>query len=249
MSVAAKNRLIVALDVDNLKRARELVSALRDLAGTFKVGLQLFTALGPNIVREIVDGGGRVFLDLKFHDIPNTVAGAAAEATRLGVSLFNVHAAGGAEMMRRAADATAEVAIREGIPRPGVLAVTALTSTNEHVLSDTGVAGTVEDAVIRLAQLAEASTLDGVVASPREVRLIRAAVAQSNFLVVTPGVRPAGASLFDQKRVMTPGEAVQAGADYLVIGRPIIEASDPRQAAQLVIDDMESAGATDLIQK
>jgi orotidine-5'-phosphate decarboxylase len=248
MSLAAKDRLIVALDVDNLKRARELVSALRDLTGMFKVGLQLFTALGPNIVREIVEGGGRVFLDLKFHDIPNTVAGAAAEATRLGVSLFNVHAAGGAEMMRRAVDATAEVAMREGIQRPRVLAVTALTSTNEHVLSDTGVTGTVEDTVIRLARLAEASTLDGVVASPREVRLIRAAVLQSEFLVVTPGVRPAGASLFDQKRVMTPAEAVQAGADYLVIGRPIIEASDPRQAAQLVIDDMESAGAADLIQ-
>src|SRR5712664_1199260 len=159
----AKDKLIVALDVDSVQRARELISALRDDVGMFKVGSQLFTAVGPAIVCEIVNSGSRVFLDLKFHDIPNTVASAAVEAARLGVSIFNIHAAGGSEMMQRAADAVTEVSQREGLPRPKVIAVTLLTSTDASVLAAAGVTSTVDQQVRALARLAEASGLDGVV--------------------------------------------------------------------------------------
>jgi len=237
----AKDKLIVALDVDSLQRARALVEILRDVVGMFKIGSQLFTAVGPTFVREIVSSGSRVFLDLKFHDIPNTVAGAAVEATRLGVSIFNMHAVGGSEMMRMAAEAVSEVSKRESLPRPRVIAVTALTSTDARVLAATGVTSSVEEQVLLLAKLAEASNLDGVVASSMEVPLIRAAIPRRDFLVVTPGVRPSGAALADQKRVMTPGEAVRAGSDYLVIGRPIIEADDPVRAAHAVIEEIEKA--------
>lgn len=240
MTVSTKDKLIVALDVDNLQSARELVEILRDVVGMFKVGSQLFTAVGPTIVREIIDAGGRVFLDLKFHDIPNTVAGAAIEATRLGVSIFNVHAAGGSEMMRRAAQAVSEVSEREGHPRPRVIAVTELTSTDAQVLAATGVTASVEQQVLLLAVLAEASNLDGVVASSLDVPGIRAAISRKDFLIVTPGVRPSGTQRGDQKRIMTPAEAVRAGSDYLVIGRPIIEADDPVRAAQTVIEEMEA---------
>lgn len=236
-----KNKLIVALDVDNLQRARDLLEILRDVVGMFKIGSQLFTAIGPGIVREIVNSGGRVFLDLKFHDIPNTVAGAAVEATRLGVSIFNVHAAGGSEMMRRAAAAVRETSEREALLRPQVIAVTALTSSDLQVLTDTGVTTSVEQQVLLLAKLAKASNLDGVVASSREVPLIRSAIPKKDFLIVTPGVRPAGSARGDQRRVMTPAEAVRAGADYLVIGRPIIAADDPLRAAQAVIEEIENA--------
>lgn len=241
MTASNKDRLIVALDVDTMKQARELVSALRDVVGMFKIGSQLFTAAGPNIVREIIKAGGSVFLDLKFHDIPNTVAGAAVEATRLGVSIFNVHAAGGSEMMRRAAEAARETAEREGLPRPHCIAVTVLTSTEASALAATGVTATVEQQVVLLAKLAEASTLDGVVASSLEAPLIRAAILRKDFLIVTPGVRPSGAGRDDQKRVTSPAEAVRAGADYLVIGRPIIAAADPVRAAQAVIEEIEKA--------
>ena len=237
----AKDKLIVALDVDNLQRARALVELLRDVVGMFKIGSQLFTAVGPTIVREIIGAGSRVFLDLKFHDIPNTVAGAAVEATRLGVSIFNLHAVGGSEMMRRAAEAVSEVSKRESLPRPRVIAVTALTSTDARLLAATGVTSSVEEQVLLLAKLAEASNLDGVVASSMEVPIIRAAIPRRDFLVVTPGVRPSGAALEDQKRVMTPAEAVRAGSDYLVIGRPIIDADDPVQAAHAVIEEIKKA--------
>jgi len=237
----ANEKLIVALDVDSVERARELAGALHELVGMFKVGSQLFTAVGPTIVREIIRAGGRVFLDLKFHDIPNTVACAAVEATRLGVSIFNVHASGGSEMMRRTAEAVSEVSEREGLPRPRVIAVTVLTSTDARVLAAAGVPSSVNDQVRRLAQLAEASNLDGVVASSLEVPLIRAAIPRKDFLIVTPGVRPSGADLADQRRVLSPTEAVRAGADYLVIGRPIIAASDPIKAAQAVIEEIENA--------
>lgn len=241
MTVSAKDRLIVALDVDSLKRARELIAALQDIVGMFKVGSQLFTAAGPVIVREIVNAGAGVFLDLKFHDIPNTVAGAAIEAARLGVSIFNVHAAGGGEMMRRADAAVREICQRESLPRPRIIAVTALTSTDAEVLAAIGVTATVEQQVRTLAMLAHESNLDGVVASPREVQLIRAAVPSQSFLIVTPGVRPAGSDRGDQKRTMTPAEAVRGGSDYLVIGRPIIESADPALAARKVIEEIENA--------
>ncbi|MDX6271698.1 MAG: orotidine-5-phosphate decarboxylase [Acidobacteriota bacterium] len=236
------NKLIIALDVETAGEARALFSLLGAQAGMFKIGSQLFTAAGPEFVREIVAQGGRVFLDLKFHDIPNTVASACREAVRLGVSLFNVHAAGGGEMMRRAAEATAETAARENLSRPALIAVTVLTSADAGVLAETGVAGALEEQVKRLAQLAATSGLDGVVASPHEIALVRAAVGRENFLLVTPGVRPSASAHDDQKRVMTPAEAVRAGADYIVVGRAILNAPDPLRAAQEIVAEMERAG-------
>jgi orotidine-5'-phosphate decarboxylase len=238
-----KNKLIVALDVETAQKARELFQALRGIAGMFKIGSQLFTAAGPALVREIVAAGERVFLDLKFHDIPNTVAAAGVEATRLGVSIFNLHAAGGTEMMRRTTETVAECAASEGLPRPLIIAVTVLTSANESTLAEIGYDSDTAALVPRLALLAEASGLDGVVASPREVGIIRSVVKKPGFIVVTPGVRPAGSALFDQKRVTTPREAIIAGADFIVVGRPIIEASDPAQAARQIIDEMETSTA------
>ncbi|HSS21329.1 MAG TPA: orotidine-5'-phosphate decarboxylase [Pyrinomonadaceae bacterium] len=237
------NKLIVALDVDTDQRATELCAQLHGLVGMFKIGAQLFTAAGPDLVREIVGSGERVFLDLKFHDIPNTVAAAAIEATRLGVSLFNIHAMGGSEMMRRAADAVSECAQAEGRRRPQVIAVTALTSANAIALSEVGYAGTPAELVTRLAALAAAAGMDGVVASPQEISQIRAAVTKPDFIIVTPGVRPAGANPFDQKRVTTPSEAIQAGADYIVVGRPILESPDPVRAARQILDEIEMSAA------
>ncbi|MGH9942431.1 MAG: orotidine-5'-phosphate decarboxylase [Pyrinomonadaceae bacterium] len=237
------NKLIIALDVETVREARELVARLRGFAGMFKIGSQLFTAAGPDFVREIVGGGGRVFLDLKFHDIPHTVASAAREAARLGVSLFNVHASGGAEMMRRAAEATVETAAREGFVRPELIAVTVLTSADAATLAEMGVDDSPETQVVRLARLAESCGLDGVVASPHEVAPVRAAVGRADFLLVTPGVRSLGAPHGDQMRVMTPAEAVRAGASYLVVGRAIIGAPDPARAAQEIADEMTWAAA------
>jgi orotidine-5'-phosphate decarboxylase len=239
METAKKNRLIVALDVETASAAQRLVSTLRGVVGMFKVGSQLFTAAGPALVREIVNSGERVFLDLKFHDIPNTVAAAGIEATRLGVSIFNLHAAGGSEMMRRTANAVAECAASEGLTRPSVIAVTVLTSADAGTLAEVGLGLDPEVLVPRLALLADASGMDGVVASPGEVGIIRSAVKKPDFIVVTPGVRPIGSPLFDQKRVMTPREAILAGADYIVVGRPILDAPDPAQAAQQIIDELE----------
>lgn len=238
----ARERLIIALDVETREEARELFFALKDCAGMFKIGSQLFTAAGPAIVLEIIEGGGRIFLDLKFHDIPATVARASVEAARLGVSIFNVHASGGSEMMRRTAAEVQEVCQREAIERPAVIAVTALTSADAATLAEVGFAsGSVEAQVERLARLAAASGMDGVVASPHEVSLVRRAVERQDFLIVTPGVRPAGASADDQKRIMTPAEAVRAGSDYLVVGRAILKAPDPERAALEIINEMESA--------
>jgi orotidine-5'-phosphate decarboxylase len=235
------DKLIVALDVDSIRRARQLISELREHVAMFKVGSQLFTAAGPEIVREILRSGSRVFLDLKFHDIPNTVAAAGVEATRLGVSIFNIHAAGGVEMMERTADAVSRVAESEGLSRPAVIAVTVLTSADATTLEATGVAADPKSHVLRLAALAAKSGMDGVVASPLEVTPIRAAVARPGFLIVTPGVRPGGTSHDDQKRVMSPAEAIRAGADYLVVGRPVSEADDPVAAAKAITAEIESA--------
>jgi orotidine-5'-phosphate decarboxylase len=237
------NKLIVALDVDDAQKARELFHSLRGIVGMFKIGSQLFTAAGPALVREILNAGERVFLDLKFHDIPNTVAAAGVAATRLGVSIFNVHATGGSEMMRRTVEAVAECAASEALARPLIIGVTVLTSADDRSLTDVGYRSAPAELVSRLALLAEASGMDGVVASPREISIIRSAVTKPDFLVVTPGVRPAGSSLFDQKRVTTPRDAIIAGADYIVVGRPILEASNPAQAAQKIIADMESSNA------
>jgi orotidine-5'-phosphate decarboxylase len=241
MSHSANNRLIVALDVETADEARELFRALKDVAGMFKIGSQLFTAAGPGLVREIVAAGGRIFLDLKFHDIPSTVAAAGVEAARLGVSIFNVHGLGGSEMMRRTAEAVAETAEREGIERPAVIAVTVLTSADSATLAEAGIERGAEEQVSRLARLAAQCGLDGVVASPHEVALIRNNVKSRTFLIVTPGVRPFGSPPDDQKRFMTPAEAVRAGADYLVVGRAIIKAPDPARAARQISEEMGKA--------
>ena len=238
MNHSANNKLIVALDVETTGEARELFQALRDVAGMFKIGSQLFTAAGPGIVREIVGAGGRVFLDLKFHDIPNTVAAAGVEAARLGVSIFNIHALGGSEMMRRTAEAVAETAQRESIRRPSIIAVTVLTSADSATLAEVGISTDMEAQVSRLARLAAECGLDGVVASPHEVALVREVVKPQDFLIVTPGVRPSGSTADDQKRVMTPAEAVRAGADYLVVGRAILRAHDPVRAARKIVEEM-----------
>jgi orotidine-5'-phosphate decarboxylase len=247
MSNVAKDRLIVALDVPTERRARELVDSLRGIVGMFKVGSQLFTEAGPRIVSEIISSGNGVFLDLKFHDIPNTVACAAVAATRLGVSIFNVHASGGREMMQRAADAVSEVATKEGRKRPSVIAVTVLTSSDATMLSEIGIGSDPETQACRLSLLAEASGMDGVVASAREVEAVRSTVMSPGFLVVTPGVRAAGAPLNDQKRVMTPAQAIRAGTDYIVVGRPITGAKDPVASAEQILEEIESGLANALI--
>ena len=236
-----KDKLIVALDVDNAQHARALVSSLRETVRMFKVGSQLFTAEGPDIVREIVDAGSKVFLDLKFHDIPNTVLSAGIEATRLGVSIFNVHAFGGREMMQRTADAVSEVAIKEGIQRPLVIAVTILTSADSEQLTQIGISSNPAEQVVRLALLAESAGMDGVVASPNEITNIRSVITRGDFKIVTPGVRPAEAALHDQKRVLTPSQAISAGADYLVVGRPITSSPHPVNAARQILAEMEAA--------
>jgi orotidine-5'-phosphate decarboxylase len=239
---SAKEKLIVALDVDSAEEARRLFELLREEAGMFKVGSRLFTSAGPDFVRGLVGEGARVFLDLKFHDIPNTVAGACREAVRLGVALFNVHAAGGGQMLRRAAEATTEEAARLGVSKPSLIAVTVLTSADAGMLEETGVsAESVEAQVRRLARLADASGLDGVVASPREIAVVRDAVARAPFLVVTPGVHPTASAYEDQKRVMSPSEAVRAGADFIVVGRAILNADDPARAARGVVEEMGRA--------
>ncbi len=229
----ARERLIVALDVPSAEAARSLVDRLAGRVGLFKVGHQLFTAAGPSFVREMVARGERVFLDLKYHDIPNTVAGAVAGATQLGVSLLNVHGLGGRAMMEAAVGALPAMGTR-------LLAVTILTSHDDASLVEVGVGGSLSSSVERLARLALDCGMDGVVASPHEIGLIRAACG-AELLIVTPGIRPAGSARGDQSRVATPAGALAAGADYLVVGRPISEAADPAAAADLVVREMESA--------
>ena len=235
-----RGRLIVGLDVPTFEDAQRLVELLRDEVGAFKVGKQLFMHAGPSVVRMISDRGARVFLDLKFHDIPRTVARAAIEATRLGVWMFNVHASGSFEMMRVTVDEVSKLCRKEGLARPKILAVTVLTSLSRDDLKRVGVQSGVESQVVRLARLAREARMDGVVASPHEVAPIRRACGR-DFLIVTPGVRPAQAEWNDQKRVMTPSEAVRAGADYLVVARPIVDAADPVAAAREIVADMGRA--------
>jgi orotidine-5'-phosphate decarboxylase len=238
---SAKDKLIVALDVETTEHALDLFEALREVVAVFKIGLQLFTAAGPNIVRQIVAQRGRVFLDLKFHDIPNTVAAAAVEATRLGVSIFNLHASGGSEMMKRTAEAVIETAQRESLQRPKIIAVTLLTSIDQTTLNQIGIKGEPRSVVGRLARSAAHCGLDGVVASAQEIEIIRAAVAQPEFLIVTPGIRSSDDPADDQRRILTAAEAIRAGADYIVVGRPILSADDPVEAAKLIVAELENA--------
>lgn len=232
-----QQRLIFALDVDSLEEAEKWVKLLQGQVGLFKVGKQLFTRCGPDVVRMIRDAGGEVFLDLKYHDIPNTVAMAGIEAARLGVRMFNVHALGGRDMMMRTVAEIDAVYPRGDVRRPLLLAVTILTSSTEQTLREIGIDRPVAEMVPRLARLALEAGMDGVVASPLEIGLIRTACG-ADFRIVTPGVRPADASLDDQKRVMTPQQAIACGADYLVIGRPIAAAADPVVATARILAEM-----------
>jgi orotidine-5'-phosphate decarboxylase len=231
-------RLIFALDVASTTEAIELVDQLKDEVGMFKIGKQLFLHAGPEIIRQIKERGGEVFLDLKFHDIPRTVAKAGAEATRLGVRMFDLHASGSMAMMRQTIAEVNKVSRTEHLVRPKLLAVTVLTSLNQDDLKRVGVRSGVESQVVRLAKLAREAGMDGVVASPQEVARIRKECGR-RFLIVTPGIRPPKGPLDDQKRVLTPEEAIRAGANYLVVGSPIRNASDPAAAARSIVAAME----------
>jgi orotidine-5'-phosphate decarboxylase len=236
-----RDRLIVALDVDSMEHAKTAVRRLAGEVGLFKIGKQLFTHAGPQAVKLIQELGGEIFLDLKFHDIPTTVAKAAIAATRLGVKMFNVHASGSLEMMRTTVKEVERVCRREKMRRPLMLGVTVLTSLNQDDLRRVGVERKVADQVVGLALLTKEAGMDGVVASPHEVADIRAACGP-RFVIVTPGIRPADGQRNDQQRVMSPAAAVRAGVDYIVVGRPILEAPDPVHAARAIVADMEQAG-------
>ena len=240
------NRILVALDVPSAADARALADSLRGAVGGFKIGSQLFSAAGPEIVRDLVGRGDRVFLDLKFHDIPNTVAGAVQSACQLGVWMLNVHASGGRPMMEAARRAADTAASASGA-RPLVIAVTVLTSMSATELATTGVAASPLDQVLRLADLARAAGLDGVVASPQETAAIRRACGPE-FVIVTPGIRGGRAQSGpdDQHRTLTPAEAVAAGSSYLVVGRPITAAQNPREAASQIAAETEPDGARGL---
>ncbi len=240
MKDAAKQRLIFALDVDDFAAAEKWVTQLHESVGLFKIGKQLFTKCGPAVVQMVQERGGQVFLDLKYHDIPNTVAKAAVEACKLGVRMFNVHALGGLEMMQKTVAEVDAYCASAGIERPIMLAVTILTSSTEETLRGIGIDRPVTEMVPRLAKLAKDAGFDGVVASPKEVGLIRA-VCGDNFRIITPGVRPAFASLDDQKRVTTPADAISAGATALVIGRPISAAENPLAAAGKILEEIAAA--------
>jgi len=224
-----RQRLIVALDVSSAAAAQKIVAAVGDSASCYKVGMQLYTAEGPQIVRDLVASGRRVFLDLKYHDIPNTVAAAVREAAGLGVSMLTIHASGGGKMMRAATDAAWD---RNAALM--VLAVTVLTSLDDNDLDKLGVHGRVQDQVLRLSALALASGCQGVVASAREASALRSEL-EGDFVIVTPGVRPLGADPDDQARVVTPAEAIAAGATHIVVGRPITGAVDPASEARAIL--------------
>jgi orotidine-5'-phosphate decarboxylase len=226
-----RERLIVALDVSSAAAAQKIVAAVGDSALTFKVGMQLYTAEGPRVVRDLVASGRRVFLDLKYHDIPNTVGSAVAEAEKLGVSMLTVHASGSSRMLKAAVEAAK---VR---PDLTILAVTVLTSMGGDDLSQIGLPGTVEENVVHLASLAIGCGCQGIVTSAREARAVRAKLG-GEFAIVTPGVRPAGTAVGDQVRVVTPAEAVAAGASHIVVGRPITEAADPAAEARAILDQM-----------
>ncbi len=227
--------IFVALDTPDIDRALALAAAVKPSVGGLKIGLEFITALGPEGISRIVELGLPVFADVKFHDIPNTVAGAVRALGETGIDIFNVHASGGGAMMGAALEAASKFH-----PRPKVIAVTVLTSLADGDLEAVGQAAPAAGQVTRLARLAKGSGLDGVVCSPQEIGLVRAACGP-DFLIVTPGVRPAGAELADQRRVMTPAEAIRAGADILVIGRPITGAADPAAAASAIADEVRGA--------
>lgn len=230
-----RSKIFVALDVETKEKALEIVGDLKGLGACFKIGKQLFTSTGPELVREIVGMGEDVFLDLKYHDIPNTVAKAGIAAAELGVKIFNVHASGGRKMME---------AVREEMNKlqnpPLVLAVTILTSLGEEDIREVGFDRTIPEQIAKLARLAKDSGMDGVVASPLEIELIRETCGK-DFKILTPGIRPAFAAVNDQKRIATPAEALRKGADYLVIGRPITAAENRREAFLKILEECRNA--------
>lgn len=228
-----RQRLIVALDVSTAAAAQKIVAAVGDSARTYKVGMQLYTAEGPQVVRDLVASGRRVMLDLKYHDIPNTVGAAVAEAAKLGVSMLTVHGSGSGQMLRAAVDAA------KASPKLVVLAVTVLTSLDANDLEKIGVRGTVEDTVVKLATLALSNGCQGIVASAREASTLRAQLGDA-FAIVTPGVRPAGTSVGDQVRVVTPADAIASGASHIVVGRPITEAADPAAEARAILSQISA---------
>jgi len=258
-----KEKIIVALDVETVREAREIIAELREEVGAFKIGLQLFTSAGASFVSEMVASDINVFLDVKFHDIPNTVAKASVEVARLGVWMFNVHGSGGGEMMRRTVDEVKRVCEKENLIQPKIIGVTVLTSSNQETLRETGIEKETGEQVVSLTQLTAKYGLDGVVASPHEVKLIRENIEKKDFLIITPGIRSLkfkvqtsksevqtesrfeiwnqeSGTIDDQKRVMTASEAVQLGSDYLVIGRPILQAKDKILAVREIIKEIET---------
>lgn len=232
-----RQRLIVALDLSSAAAAKKIVAAVGDSAFCYKVGMQLYTAEGPQVVRDLIASGRRVFLDLKYHDIPNTVAAAVREAARLGVSMLTIHASGGSKMLRAATDAAASIN-----PDLMLLGVTVLTSFAENDLEEIGIPGQMRDQVLRLATLALENGCRGVVTSAREASKLRRELG-NDFAIVTPGVRPAGSAHADQARVVTPAEAISAGASHIVVGRPITEAADPAAEAQAILGQISAVAA------
>jgi orotidine-5'-phosphate decarboxylase len=239
LDLSPRDRLAVALDVPGLTEAEALLGRLAGVPGWLKVGLELFVAAGPAALERAAKHG-RVFLDAKLHDIPNTAAGAVAAATRQGIGMITLHVGGGREMLRAARAAADETAARSGLPAPLLLGVTVLTSLADADLATLGVAESVPDHVARLVDLAQACGLDGVVASAQEVAALRRRVG-GDLVLVTPGIRPSGSSVDDQARVATPAEAIAAGADVLVVGRPITRAPDPAASARSALREIEAA--------
>lgn len=233
----ADNRLIVAMDVDTMDKVQQLVEALGDSVSYYKVGMELFYSVGSQVITYLRAQGKEIFLDLKLHDIPNTVGQGLSTLTGLGISMLNVHASGGPAMMAKAAEAVKQKAAELGIQRPKLIAVTVLTSIDSDQWKALGYGPSLSEQVVHLAQLAKSSGLDGVVASPQEAEQIRRACG-GEFIIVTPGIRPRGAAINDQSRIATPAGALNSGAHYLVIGRPITAAADPRSAAQAILQEM-----------
>lgn len=241
-----KDKLIVALDVEKELQAREIIAQLRNEVGGFKIGLQLFTSAGSSLVKELAKSNIKIFLDLKYHDIPNTVAKAAIEAARLGIWMFNVHTIGGSEMMMRAVDEMREVCEKKRLIQPKIIGVTVLTSSNDETLQEIGIKAKAADQVVKMAHLASKCGLDGVVASPQEIKKIRNEIENKRFLIVTPGIRAndsdsSFAASDDQKRTLTAGEAINSGADYIVVGRPIIKSKNMVLATRQILNDIEKS--------
>lgn len=236
--LTGNGKLIVALDVPSFGEAEGLIKRLTPTVKIFKIGLGLFTLYGPEAVRLVQKKGAKVFLDLKSHDIPNTVAHSVRSAVRLGAFMVSLHALGGLEMMMQAVCAAKEEAKRLKLNKPKILGVTILTSLNESNIKEIGFSRNLDEEVLHLARMAKQARLDGIVASPKEISLIRKKIGR-DFIIVTPGIRPAWAKgKSDQKRIMTPREAIEAGADYIVVGRPVLEAKDPLEAAKKIIKEI-----------